>query len=147
MALPLPARVKAVLFVLARRIKDKNPRCWSSLSRLAADSGNSERSTSRALRYLADNELIEISRATGRVAHYKVNLAVARLASQGRQIGVLNRSLNRKPWTMPCSRCGIVMRSTKRKAEAICRSCSQSLKAERDAPTADVIALFPEAKR
>lgn len=94
MALPLPSRVKAVLFVLARRAKDKDGRCWTSLERLAADSGNSLRSTSRAIRHLLDVELIDVDRARGRVAHYKVNLTVAILATQGRQIGGLNRSLN-----------------------------------------------------
>ena len=117
MAAPLPARVKAVLWVLARRANDTTGQCWTSMSRLSADSGASVSACQRALRTLERLGYLRSIRHPRRVTHFVVLLRAVKSTAQGGQIDRLNRSLNptrrkprlpanvkRGPWPVPVMR-------------------------------------------
>lgn len=97
MALKLRGPVKAVLFVLARRVSDKTGRCWPSLNRLAEDSGFSRRLVTNAIAELQAVGVLNVIRYKRKVSDYFLNfeaLRVARGASQSSTRCARNPSLN-----------------------------------------------------
>ena len=154
--LTLPGSAKCLLFVLASHA-NRDGVCYPGLRLLAQETGYSERTIRTCYRLLKAEGLLILRHRRGRSTLVKLTLDAyvsllntpATIAAPPRQplppevahLKAATRKPSPRPWTMPCSRCGAIIRSTKRKAEAVCSACSQNI------PTADVIALFPEAKR
>lgn len=90
MALNLKAPVKAVLFVLARRANDKTGKCWPSLKRLSADSGNGRSTTSRALRDLQRLGLVQVTTHPRKASDYTVNLGAFMVALSNLMVPILD---------------------------------------------------------
>ena len=123
MAAKLPARVKAILWVLARRANDSTMECWTSMERLAADSGSSISVCQRAIRALEQKGIVRSIRHPRRVTHFIVVLRVVKSTAQGGRIDRLNPSLNLKRKTPRPQEACVVCRKRTAVLDRKCSHC------------------------
>ena len=147
MAIKIPMRLKAVLWVLARRAKDETGHCFSSLSRLSLDSGASQSTVQRSIKALERLGIVKVVRHPRRVLHFWVHLGVVNLTTLGGQSDLLNLSFNRKTKRQPQKQLVEVTESTRcivcKKRPAVldnqCDTCIASRARRRDRLTADTL--------
>ena len=159
--LTLPGSAKCLLLVLASHA-DKDGVCWPGLHLLAQETGFCVRTVRSAYRVLQLQGLLILGHRRGQStkviltldAFTKLLATPATIAAPPRQplppevaqVKAVTAQPRRKPWTLPCSNCHKLMRSTLPASQALCRECRNTATVADTTPR-NVVALFPEARK
>ena len=158
--LRLPSVPKLTLCMLVSHA-DTRGKLWIGQRLLAAEVGVTDRSIRQALRWLAAHGLLIQRPQPGRATTFIVTLETFRDAATPELRSAPPRNYvptevapvkarapkparTPTPYYSHCIHCGRSVKVAQAHTQGICTSC---LHAQRQAPSADVIALFPEANR
>ena len=152
--LRMPSSPKLVLLILASHA-DRDGLCWPGRALLAAETGLSVRTVVYTLAWLAAHGLLIRRPRLGRSSTYLLTLEAFQLASTRATIARVGvqplhpevahkkvRARQPTPYYSHCIHCGRSVKVAQAHTQGICASCSR---ARNHTPSADVIALFPEA--
>ena len=140
----LPERLKHCLHVLAYHCNPKE-QCWPSYRLIAEEMSVSRSSVRRYVAELIDLGIL-LKAARKRTSNlFILQWRVLTAMNRGRVTIATHRTYHkqgRATWER-CRTCGKPMRTLKRAEEAQCRPCAQLAK---QVTSANVVAMFPEAK-
>lgn len=151
--LGLPRAQQDLMLYLVHRADFETWRCDPSIDTIVRDTKLNRRTFLTARAALRTANLISWIQRRHNGTNYEtveyIILPGGRCKTAPKGVGA---KLHHKPTTVraqrtvPCTTCGVLMRTRKDPSEAVCRSCLQQQAADRQATPANVVSMFPEGR-